>query len=479
MAPPLRGGRGLRPTAAVTAAVVTALTAAGAPPSVAAASLTSCDLLFGREVNAFLYCQELPGSVSASLYWSPTPDGRSLLMALRADTPGWAGFAFSDNEQMVGNDAVVGSTTTDGETSAAAYRLGGKRSSSVTRLVAADAATAGLTNMAAQRSSPSVMTVFWTAALPAGEPADGLKGAIWAVGEPLEEEGQLQRHTARAWGQIDFGKSDVSTISTVEEGGGADGGGSTTGNPTTANGTLEATPPSSDSDADSDDEETAPTPATEEGEDSDDENESACFPSDVTVTLASGKVVRMDALSVGDEVAVGGGRTSPVFLFSHADPAARTQFVRVSGVAKTAGVSGVGGVAPPPTLLTASEGHYVYVNGRLAAAGTIVGGDRLRGADGADTVVVGSVDRVVRAGLWNPHTLSGELLVGGRVVASTYTTAVAPTVARAALAPLAAAWSATGGWRGGVGAAATAAEVCRRQVARWLPRGAAVLGASA
>lgn len=476
MAPPPRGRRGLRHTAAITSAAVAALTAVGVAPLTAAARLTSCDLLFGREVNSFLYCQELPGAIPASLYWSPTPDGRALLMAFRAATPGWAGFAFADNEQMVGHDAVVGATTTVGDTSAAAYRLGGKQSFLVTRLVAADATAAGLTNLAAQRTSPTELTLFWTAALPAGEPAEGLKGAIWSVGGALAVEGQLQRHTARSWGRIDFGKSDVSTISTVGGGGDADGGGA--GN-TTAEPTPATSPPPSDTGSESDDETPTPTPLPQEGVDSDDdEGESACFPSDATVTLASGAVVRMDALAIGDEVAVGGGRTSPVFLFSHADPAARSPFVRVSGVAAAAGLP-----APPPTLLTASAGHYVYVNGRLAAAGTIGAGDRLRGADGADNVVVGSVDRVVRAGLWNPHTLSGELLVGGgRVVASTITTAVAPAVARAALAPLAAAWTATGGWRGrrgAGGAAAAAAEACRRQVARWLPRGAAVVGGSA
>ncbi|KAK1866257.1 hypothetical protein I4F81_008777 [Pyropia yezoensis] len=321
MAPPPRGRRGcLRPTAAVTFTAVAALTVAGAPPAATAAGrLTSCDLLFGREVNAFLYCQELPGAIPASLYWSPTPDGRALLMALRATTSGWAGFAFADDQQMVGHDAVVGATVTDGDTTAAAYRLGGKSASSVTRLLAATAAAAGLTNMAAQRTSPTDLTLFWTAALPAGEAADGVKGAIWSVGNPLAADGQLQRHTARSWGQIDFGKSDVSTISTGGAGGDADGGSNTT---------AEATPatslPLNDSDTDSDDESPTPTPTAEE---SDDEGESACFPSDATVTLASGAVVRMDALAIGDEVAVGGGRTSPVFLFSHADPAARTPFV--------------------------------------------------------------------------------------------------------------------------------------------------------
>jgi len=179
-----------------------------------------------------------------------------------------------------------------------------------------------------------------------------------------------------------------------------------------------------------------PSPTPEE------DDESVCFPADATVTLASGATVRMDALAVGDTVAVGGGRFSDVFAFTHADAGAVTPFVRLT-------------VAPPaadacaahPSTLRLTAGHYLSVNGRLAAASTVVVGDLLLRADGSSAAVV-AVGGVVAGGLYNPQTVDGSILVDG-VVTSTYTTAVAPHVAAAALAPMRALYAVGGGRAGG------------------------------
>jgi len=61
-------------------------------------------------------------------------------------------------------------------------------------------------------------------------------------------------------------------------------------------------------------------------------------------------------------------------------------------------------------------------------------GDRLPLAAGNASAVVG-IGRVALGGLYNPHTLDGDLTVDG-VVVSTWTAAVPPAVASAALAPL-------------------------------------------
>ncbi|GAB0490748.1 hypothetical protein MMPV_001985 [Pyropia vietnamensis] len=156
--------------------------------------------------------------------------------------------------------------------------------------------------------------------------------------------------------------------------------------------------------------------------------ERACFPSSSLVTLASGRVVSMRSLRLGDEVVIGGGRLSTVYAFSHADgrEAVRHPFVRL---ATTTGVT-----------LTASPGHYVYVldgaDRRLVLAAAVRVGDVLPLATGTNhsTVVVG-VSRVALPGLYNPHTLDGDIAVDG-VVVSTWTVAVPPAVAAAALAPL-------------------------------------------
>jgi hypothetical protein len=191
----------------------------------------------------------------------------------------------------------------------------------------------------------------------------------------------------------------------------------------------------------------APTPYPDAG--------AACFPADATATLASGATVRMDALAVGDRVAVGGGAFSPVFLFTHRAGGGAHEFVRVTTA------SGA--------VLRATPGHYVHVAGRgLVAAGAVRVGDRLRLGGGALTPVV-SLARVRAAGLFNPQTLSGEIVVDG-IVASTYTTAVAPAVAHAVLAPLRAAFRA-------FRASTAAFDAGSTTLAAWAPRGAPVVDA--
>lgn len=156
------------------------------------------------------------------------------------------------------------------------------------------------------------------------------------------------------------------------------------------------------------------------------DGERACFPATASVMLASGQAVPMRALRLGDEVATGGGRVSIVYAFSHADgrEAVRHPFVRL---ATAAGVS-----------LTASPGHYVYVLGgmdrQLVPAAAVRVGDVLPLATGNGSAVV-EVSRVALPGLYNPHTLDGDIVVDG-VVVSTWTVAVPPAVAAAALAPL-------------------------------------------
>jgi len=202
---------------------------------------------------------------------------------------------------------------------------------------------------------------------------------------------------------------------------------------------------------------------------------SDCFPAAATVVTAAGVVTRMDALAVGTAVVTGrGGATSPVFAFSHADPAGTAR----AWVTLTTAAGG----------LTLTPGHYVPVRRRgggaaaaprLVAAAAIAVGDAVQhvppppprassaaaaaaaAANGSTCAVGGAAaagggwvvvthTRVTaaagRRGLYNPHTLDGWLVVDG-VVTSTYTTAVAPAVAEAALA------AARAAYRWGAGAA--------------------------
>lgn len=183
----------------------------------------------------------------------------------------------------------------------------------------------------------------------------------------------------------------------------------------------------------------------------------ACFPATARVTLADGRVVPMAALRLGDEVVSRpGGETSAVYLFTHRQPGGLHDFLRITATPVAGSGSTPTAVAQNRTL-TLSAGHYVYASvaatggggglARLVTARTLRAGDRLRDAGGAVLVVV-SVLPVTAAGLYNPHTLDGGLVVDG-VHVSCLTAAVAPWLARALLAPLGWAWRARVG-RGGL-----------------------------
>jgi preprotein translocase subunit YajC len=128
----------------------------------------------------------------------------------------------------------------------------------------------------------------------------------------------------------------------------------------------------------------------------------------------------MDRLQVGDRVKVAPGMFSDVFMFTHKLETSVHDFINI----RTACGNRI--------RLTA--GHYIYANGILVPAGTVQKGDELALASGAHCAVI-SVSETVDVGLYNPQTLEGNIVVDG-VIASTYTTAVTPTVGHAWLAPL-------------------------------------------
>jgi Hint module len=83
--------------------------------------------------------------------------------------------------------------------------------------------------------------------------------------------------------------------------------------------------------------------------------------------------------------------------------------------------------------ISVTSGHYMPIDGALVAASNVAVGDVLQLGDGTLDEVA-SVAAVQGSGLYNPQTLHGDIVVNG-VVASTYTTAVAPSFAHAVLAP--------------------------------------------
>lgn len=142
-----------------------------------------------------------------------------------------------------------------------------------------------------------------------------------------------------------------------------------------------------------------------------------CFPAPAVVHTRRGQV-EMRALRVGDEVAVGGGAFSRVFMFTHRVAEGRFRFVELR---------------TRSARIALSAGHYIYAAGSLKAAGDVRVGDSLRLADGTEERVR-SARWVKEKGLYNPQTEQGDIVVNG-VVASTYTEAVPPKAAHALLTP--------------------------------------------
>lgn len=148
-------------------------------------------------------------------------------------------------------------------------------------------------------------------------------------------------------------------------------------------------------------------------------NAPACFPSSGIVMLANGSKVMMKELNVGDNIYVGRGTSSPVFLFTHKQPNIMWSFIRLH--------------TESGYVVTLTPGHYLFVNGELAAAVSVTVGDYLETENGISKVRC--VENVWLRGLYAPHTLHGDLLVDG-VLVSGYSTAIDPQIAHALLAPV-------------------------------------------
>lgn len=151
------------------------------------------------------------------------------------------------------------------------------------------------------------------------------------------------------------------------------------------------------------------------------EGESACFPAHAKAQLEDGQVVEMSQLRIGDRVLVSiDGTFSEIYMFSHQDPDALHEFVRI----ETEG----GG------SLSLTRGHFLYLNGRAASAGTARVGDVVSTADETGRKRIVGVTLVKGKGLYNPHTMHGDIVVDG-VVSTTWTSRVLPSAASLLLLP--------------------------------------------
>ncbi len=146
----------------------------------------------------------------------------------------------------------------------------------------------------------------------------------------------------------------------------------------------------------------------------------SCFPGTGQVMLRDGRTTTMADLQIGDEVAIGDNQFSPVYTFSHRDETAVSRHLQIN--------------LRSGAQLTLTPGHFVYSNDRVVAASDLSVGDYLKSAEGGlDTVR--HISLVTATGLYNPHTISGTIIVDG-ILCSTYTNAIVSDMAQALLAPL-------------------------------------------
>ena len=141
----------------------------------------------------------------------------------------------------------------------------------------------------------------------------------------------------------------------------------------------------------------------------------SCFPGEATVALEDGTTRRMDELRIGDRVAVirpdGGRGFEDVYLFTHKDGAASGRYLTLS-------------LASGRTL-SLSPRHFIPVATDAAASWerhVVKAADELRegdvvwyaAADGSmASAAVTAIASQARAGLYNPLTMGGSILVDG------------------------------------------------------------------
>lgn len=169
-----------------------------------------------------------------------------------------------------------------------------------------------------------------------------------------------------------------------------------------------------------------PSPTTSSGGPDLSTPQGRCFPRSATVQLADGSIITMDKLNIGHRVRTGSVSSSPVYMFSHRIDHGMYEFVRLRVRTHVDQME-----------LALSPLHYIYANGRLVTAESIKVGDLVETIPSAGGMHHGFVENVrfsQEEGLFNPHTLDGDLVVNG-VRVSSFTQTVSPRLAHALLIP--------------------------------------------
>ena len=131
----------------------------------------------------------------------------------------------------------------------------------------------------------------------------------------------------------------------------------------------------------------------------------ACFPSTSTVISSDGKRRLMTDLKIGHKVLTANGKFSDVYLFSHKDTTTEYPFIDLH--------------TADSYVVSVSSGHYVKTTTGVKPAHSVIIGDSLLQQNGTFVRVM-RIESSIRTGLFNPHTLQGEIVVDN-ILVSCYT----------------------------------------------------------
>jgi Hint module/Fasciclin domain len=216
-------------------------------------------------------------------------------------------------------------------------------------------------------------------------------------------------------GQGRSGNGGTSGSAGAGGGRGTDEGGSTAGGVGSGASQEPSAEPSVEASGESSPEETSPEKLSSG-------DHGVCFPASAFLHTPNGIDIAMHVPAAGVSVKVSADPAiapSKIYFFSHKTRAGMHDFASIS--------------TSSGHVVTLSAIHYLYANGKLTAASAVKIGDVLHTLDGPSTV--SSITTVRERGLYAPHTLHGDIVVN-RVVVSSYTRAMHPTIAHALLAPV-------------------------------------------
>jgi hypothetical protein len=114
------------------------------------------------------------------------------------------------------------------------------------------------------------------------------------------------------------------------------------------------------------------------------------------VMLENGTEIMMKDLEIGQSVRTGAKESSDVFMFSHKFEEAIYSFLEIT--------------TKSGNKLTVTGSHFIYINGVASQAKNAKEGDFLTLANGEKSEVV-SIQTVRKTGLYNPHTVHGDIVV--------------------------------------------------------------------